>query len=155
MTDILKQKVETLFSQYLAAFKAYNLNESCACYHLPCTLNTPDKVVLVENVEQCRQELNDIFTQLKQEKTSEIIAQKASFMQINENLLLVCIDWDFLDSNKQIFADFSAFYHITIISDNNAGVINQTLKIVNVVSHELANSISLTHSFSVIAKAIN
>ncbi len=148
MTDILKQNIEALFSQYLAAFEAYNLDKVCACYHLPCTLNTPDRIILLTHADQCRQEFNDIFEQLQQANTSKIIAQKASYMQINDNLLLACVDWDFLDGNSQVFADFSAFYHISIVSTDSAEATNQALKIINVVSHELANSISLPHSFS-------
>ena len=151
MKDILKQKIEQLFTQYLAAFQAYDLDKVCAFYHLPCTLNTPDRIVLLTDASQCRQEFSDIFDQLKQASTSKIIAQKASYMQISDSLLLACVDWDFLDGNNEVFADFSAFYHINIVSNHSAEATNQALKIMNVVSHELANSISLPHSFSVIA----
>jgi len=152
MAEIFKHKIENLFSQYLTAFKGYNLDDVCACYHLPCTLNTPDRIVLLENENQCRQEFSDIFEQLKQANTSEISAQKASFMMINENLLLACIDWCFLDSDEEVFADFSAFYHISIVSNISAESTNQELKIMNVISQELSNSISLVHSFSIIGE---
>lgn len=151
MTDILKQKIEQLFGQYLAAFEAYDLDKVCACYHLPCTLSTPDRIVLLNDANQCKQEFGDIFVQLKQANTSKIITKKASYMQISDHLLLACVDWDFLDGNNQVFADFSAFYHISIVSTDSAETTNQALKIMNVVSHELSNSISLPHSFSVIA----
>jgi hypothetical protein len=149
MTKTLKQNIEQLFGQYLTAFEAYDLDKVCACYHLPCTLSTPDRIVLLTDESQCRQEFSDIFVQLKQANTSKIIAQKASYMQISENLLLACVNWDFLDGNSQVFADFSAFYHISIVSNDSAEATNQELKIMNVVSHELSNAISLPHSFSV------
>jgi len=138
----------------LKAFVGYDLNSVCACYQLPCTLNTPDKIVLLTDVEQCKKEFNEIFTQLQQANTSKIVAQKASFMQINAHLLLACIDWEFLDGTNQTFADFSAFYHISIVTSDSSEVAKQELKIMNVVSHELANSISLTHSFSVNANVL-
>ncbi|MCW8866518.1 MAG: hypothetical protein OQK09_00545 [Colwellia sp.] len=155
MTDKLTLKIERLFSRYLAAFEAYDLESVCACYHLPCTLNTPDKIILLTDTEQCRQEFSDIFAQLKQANTRKIMAQKASFMQISENLLLACVNWDFIDDNNQVFADFCAFYHISMISNDSAEETNQELKIMNVVSHELSNAISLPHSFSVKASINN
>jgi hypothetical protein len=47
----------------------------------------------------------------------------------------VCIDWDFIDGQGQVFADFTAFYHVVDIND--------TLKIINVISHELESSLTL------------
>jgi len=147
--NMLKQKLETLFEQYLNAFENYDLENVCACYHLPCTLNTPDKIVLVNDIEQCKQEFNDIFSQLQQANTGKIVARKASYMKLDENLILACVDWDFIDDKEQVFADFSAFYHISIKCADSAEETIQELKIINVVSHELSNSISLPHSFSV------
>jgi NADH:ubiquinone oxidoreductase subunit C len=114
-----------------------------ACYHLPCTLNTPDKIVLLESEQALVTEFTDIFAQLKQAQTKDIIGSNASFMQLTPSsspqLILVCIDWDFIDENNQTFADFSAFYHLIDIDGQ--------LKIINVVSHELENSKALVNPF--------
>lgn len=128
-------KIVSLFKRYIAAFKGYELANVAACYHLPCTLNTPDKIVLLKNANECEQEFSDIFTQLKQAKTSDIIAKKASYSVVTENLLVANIEWAFVDEQGEIFADFCAIYHLVII-DNE-------LKIINVVSHELSNTLSL------------
>jgi hypothetical protein len=138
------QQIETLFDHYLAAFNAYDLDAVVACYHLPCTLHTPDKIVLVKSIDACRQELNDIFTQLKQANTVKIMAGNASYMSINDDLLLACIDWTFIDEQGQIFADFCAYYHLSILNNTE-----KKLAIVNVVSHELTNSLSLANVFSI------
>jgi hypothetical protein len=138
------QQIETLFDHYLAAFNAYDLDAVVACYHLPCTLHTPDKIVLVKSIDDCRQELNDIFTQLKQANTVKIMAGNASYMSINDDLLLACIDWTFIDEQGQIFADFCAYYHLSILNNTE-----KKLAIVNVVSHELTNSLSLANVFSI------
>ncbi|MDP7592673.1 MAG: hypothetical protein QF552_08265 [Litorilituus sp.] len=149
---MLKQKLEVLFGQYLNAFERYDLDKVCDCYHLPCTLNTPDKIVLINDVKQCEQEFSAIFTQLAQANTDKIIARKASYMHLNENLVIACIDWDFVDDKAQVFADFSAFYHISVTYSDSAKITIQELKIINVVSHELSNSISLPHTFLVTAQ---
>ena len=47
----------------------------------------------------------------------------------------MCIDWDFIDGQGQVFADFTAIYHVL----NDEG----TLKIMNVISHELDSSLTL------------
>lgn len=134
---MLIQQIEALFENYIAAFKSYDLNAVGACYHLPCTLHTPDNLVLVGNEIECQQEFSNIFTQLKQARTIDIIAKKASYQQVSNNLWLVSIDWDFLDSEMQVFADFCAVYHLIEVEGQ--------LKIVNVVSHELTNSLTLTY----------
>ena len=136
---MLTNKIEHLFNHYLSAFKAYNIDGVSACYHLPCTLSTPDKIVLLTTEEQCQQEFIDIFTQLKANDTANIVAKKASYQKITENLMLACIDWDFIDDNQNVFADFCAYYHLVEV--------NQTVKIVNVVSHELSNSLTLANQF--------
>ena len=134
-TKVLTAKIISLFNAYLAAFKAHELNDVIACYHLPCTLHTPDKVVLLNNSQESQQEFNDIFSQLKQAKTANIIATNASYSVITDNVLLVSIDWAFIDEQENIFADFCAVYHLILI--------NNEWKIFNVVSHELSNSLSL------------
>ncbi|WP_114325397.1 hypothetical protein [Candidatus Colwellia aromaticivorans] len=138
------QQIENLFDHYLAAFSAYDLDAVVACYHIPCTLHTPDKIVLVNSIDDCRQEFNDIFTQLKQANTAKIVARSASYMSINDDLLLACVDWGFIDEQGQVFADFCAYYHISILNSTK-----QKLAIVNVVSHELVNSLSLANTFSI------
>ena len=133
------KKVISLFINYLSAFKAYDLDKVSACYHLPCTLNTPDKVILLKDTKTLLQEFNDIFIQLKQAKNSNIKADKASYSLLTENLLLACIDWAFFNEQGEIFADFCALYHLAIVENE--------LKIINVVSHDLSNSLTLDVPF--------
>ena len=128
-------KLQNLFKQYQKAFLTYDIDEVISCYHLPCTLNTPDKIILLSNQSDCHNEFNEIFAQLKQAVTSDVVAKKASYVQISKQLYLVCIDWDFIDGQGQVFADFAAVYHVVDIDD--------TLKIINVISHELENSLTL------------
>jgi len=139
--SVQTKKIVSLFNGYLAAFKHYDLEKVVECYHLPCTLHTPDKVVLLKNDKACEQEFNNIFTQLQQAKTSEIIAKKASYSLVAENLLFASIDWEFLDEQGEIFADFCAIYHLVLINDK--------LKIINVVSHDLSNSLALNFPFEI------
>jgi len=131
-------KLQELFKRYQNAFIHYDINEVSNCYHLPCTLNTPDKIVFLSSQSDCHEEFSTIFTQLKEAKTSNVIAKKASFEQVSKQLYLVCIDWDFIDGQGQVFAEFTAIYHVL---DND-----DTLRIINVISHELDSSLTLTES---------
>ncbi len=133
-------KLQQLFKQYQYSFINYELDGVSSCYHLPCTLNTPDKIVLLSSQADCLEEFSTIFIQLKEANTSNIIAKKASFEQISKQLYLVCIDWGFIDGQGQTFADFAAIYHVL----DTDGV----LKIINVVSHELESSLTLTEPLS-------
>ncbi len=135
-----KIKLQQLFKQYQNSFINYELDGVSSCYHLPCTLNTPDKIVLLSSQADCEVEFDTIFTQLKEVNTSNVIAKKASYEQMSEQLYLVCIDWDFIDGQGQVFADFAAIYHVLDTGD--------TLKIVNVVSHNLDSSLTLSESLS-------
>jgi hypothetical protein len=128
-------KLQNLFTQYQKAFLAYDIKGVMDCYHLPCTLNTPDKIVLLSNESDCHSEFSEIFTQLKSVKTSNVLAKKASYEQISEQLYLVCIDWDFVDGQGNVFADFAAVYHVLDVAGR--------LKIINVISHTLESSLTL------------
>jgi hypothetical protein len=138
------QLIQTFFEGYASAFRTYNLEAAAACYSIPCTLHTPDKVVLVNSIDDCRQEINDIFSQLKLANIARVVVKNSSFMAINDNLLLACINWDFIDEREQIFADFCAYYHLSVSNSTE-----HKLAIVNVVSHELSNSLSLTNLFTI------
>lgn len=133
--------IENFFSHYLTAFKRYNLNKVVACYHVPCTLNTPDKVVLLNDKKTCQQEFNDILFQLKNAKTSDIKVGEASYSLVTENLIVACVDWFFIDEQGEIFTDFCAIYHLAMVEGE--------LKIINVISHELSNSIMLAQIFTI------
>ena len=129
-----------LFERYQQAFITYDIAKLSECYHLPCTLNTPEQITLLSNASDCEQEFIAIFSQLKDGNISRVVAKKASYEKIHEHLYLVCIDWDFIDTDEEIFADFAAIYHI-LESDG-------TLKIMNVTSHDLECTLSLSEQFS-------
>lgn len=133
-------KLQQLLKRYQNAFRKYDLDAVSRCYHLPCTLNTPDKVVLLKNKVDCEQEFIGIFEQLKAANMVDIIAKKSTAMQVSQQVYLVCIDWDFVDVNDDVFADFSAIYHV-LDTDGE-------LTIININSHELENSLALPESFS-------
>jgi hypothetical protein len=139
----LKEALENLFTHYLKSFRDYNLQGVCHCYAIPCTLNTPERILLIEDFNACEKEFSAIFEQLKQEKTKDIVVQQSSFMVLSKSLLLVSIDWDFINQSEDVFASFCAFYHIALeMKDKNI-----QLKIVNVASHQSENSLLLKNEF--------
>ena len=133
-------KLAQLFERYQNAFIAYDIDVLSDCYHLPCTLNTPEQITLLKNKADCKKEFESIFSQLKDGNINQIIAKQASYEQVSEQLYLVCIDWDFIDTEDEIFADFAAIYHV-LVNDNS-------LQIVNVTSHDLECSLTLKEKFS-------
>ena len=139
LTTELTTQLQILFKQYITAFKHYDLDDAASRYFLPCTLNTPDNVMLLSNEQQIKQALNKIFEQLKQAKTTEILVKNSSYTQLTAELVLVCIEWCFIDNEQRVFSDFSAFYHLIIVDGQ--------WKIVNVTSHELENSQQLAKPF--------
>lgn len=128
-------QLKKLFQDYIFAFKQYDLAAVQLCYHLPCSLHTPDKIAYLDNSLKFEKEFNEIFTVLKQANTQKIIATKASFNRLENNTVDVCIDWAFIDGKGEVFTDFCAFYHVQEFDSE--------YKIVSVVSHQLTNSITL------------
>jgi hypothetical protein len=133
------QQLVNLFQEYILAFKQYDLVAMLQCYQLPCTLHTPDKIAYLASNESFEQEFKDIFTVLQHANTQKILATKASYSLSVNNAIDVCIDWAFVDDEGEVFADFCAFYHLIEIA--------RQYKIVSVVSHELSNSVALSHDF--------
>lgn len=138
----VEQQLNDLFTRYIEAFSQYDMDAALSCYHLPCTLHTPEKIAYLVNDEKFKQEFIDIFTILKHANISRIVADKASYQHCNKSALDVCIDWLFYDENDELFTDFTAFYHIA--NDEGSESIG---KIVSVVSHEIENSIELAQRF--------
>lgn len=134
--------IEQLFQRYLKAFHQQNMVDIRKCYQLPCTLHTPDQVVLIDNESIFEREFLDIFTVLSHAKITRFVALKASFSVLSESLILACIDWQFIDTKGDVFTDFSAFYHLALN--------NEQWQIFNVVSQELSQSIALNETFDII-----
>jgi len=137
---MIKKKLQQFFKHYQQGFIHFNVNDVASCHHLPCTLNTPDKIVLLVEYADCIQEFNAIFVQLKAAKVINLEAKNTCYEKVSEQLYIVCIEWEFIDEQGDIFSDFTAVYHVLVVEE--------LLKIVNVVSHELSNSLSLSQRFT-------
>ncbi|AOW78453.1 hypothetical protein A3Q34_17340 [Colwellia sp. PAMC 20917] len=132
---MLEQALIKLFKDYITAFEHCDLKAARACYHLPCTLHTPDKIAYLVNSESFNQEFKDIFTVLTHAKTRKIIPTSASYNYADNSSIDICVDWAFFDDKDQVFADFTAFFHVVKVDEQ--------FKIMSVVSHDLSNSIEL------------
>ena len=137
---MLTTDIQTLFNKFQEGFKTFNLAKVADCYHLPCTLNTPDKMTLLITKQELSSEINSIFEQLKNEKFVSVTLHNASYMKLIDELIFVNIDWTFIDSTGQVFSEFSAFYHLITV--------DKKLKIINAVSHQISNSQRLGTPFS-------
>jgi hypothetical protein len=136
----ITNKLERLFKGYQDAFIGYDIDKLSACYHLPCTLNTPEQITLLNSSDDFKNEFETIFSQLKEGNISSVVVKNSTYSQMTEQLYLVCIDWDFIDEQGEIFADFAAIYHVIDV--------NGELKIVNVTSHDLECTLTLPEKFS-------
>lgn len=133
---MLVTQLQNLFTQYHQAFKTQNIIDVLACYHLPCTLMTPDKLVLLSNTKEAEQEFIRIFEGINRVNITSFKAVNANFEPISESIIAVNIHWQFFDEKKEIIADFSALYHIL----KN----EQQFKIFQVISHEVESSLHLS-----------
>ena len=137
----IQNDIEQLFQRYLTAFHQQNMVAIQQCYHLPCTLHTPDKVVLIDSDKVFEQEFLAIFTVLNHAEVSRFEAIKSTFSTLSENLILACVDWQFIGPNDEVFTDFSAFYHLAFSEGH--------WRIFNVASQELSQSVDLDSTFNI------
>jgi hypothetical protein len=136
MNSLVSGELSTLFANYIHAFSMMNMQAVRDCYLLPCTLNTPDKVVLL-NGEQCFQdEFKQIFDLLASENIVAFKVSNATFDEVTENTTVAAVDWQFLDNANNLFTEFTAIYHLTKSNTN--------FKIINVVSQDISQSITLS-----------
>jgi len=133
---LLATQLQNLFIQYHQAFRKQNIADALACYHFPCTLITPDRLVLLSNLKEAEQEFAQIFEGINNVNITSFKALEASYESINENIIAVNVHWQFFDDNQEIIADFSALYHIL----KN----EQQFKIFQVISHEVESSLNLS-----------
>lgn len=120
------------YSQALAFYDAASIRHY---YHLPCTLSTPDNVVLLFNEISFEQEFGKIFAQLKDANITSFKVLNTSYQLVSEQLFLLNIDWQFIQNDGNLFTQFSAIYHIAVIE--------KQFKIVNVISQEINQGLSL------------
>ncbi|MDO6428395.1 hypothetical protein Q4489_15370 [Thalassotalea sp. 1_MG-2023] len=123
--------INALFKRYLAGFIQQDLAVVASCYQTPCTLTTPEEMQYIVDDAQLECTLLEIFSQLSVANVAEIKVPYGSFDNINTELALVCLHWQFIDQSQQTFAEFCAFYHIESTSQGKA-------KIRHVISHDLS-----------------
>ena len=134
---MITEKLQNLFHAYIQAFAEKNLAKVRTCYHLPCTLTTPDKTVLVNEESEFISEFKDIFELLSQEKITGFKASNASFQALGDDLYLANIHWQFLQGQERVFTEFTAHYYVR---ENNTKV-----AIFNVNSVDSNQSLSLAN----------
>jgi hypothetical protein len=137
--NALTSKIEQFFHVFIDGFKTNNINQLQACYHFPCTLNTPEHIDIIINKEQLAVYLDAIFVQLENEQFSQLQISNAHYTLMNNELILASIDWVFVDDAGDVFSHFSAFYHLACK--------NNQLFIINAVSHDIKNSQKLMVPF--------
>ena len=138
--------LQQLFAHYHQAFKAQNIAEVLSCYQLPCTLLTPDRLVVLNNRLAAEDEFSEIFLGINSLGIKSFKALSASYDVITENaedaIIMTNIHWQFFNSKDEILADFCALYHIIKCQ--------QQLKIFQVVSHENEPAIDLPFSLTLL-----
>jgi hypothetical protein len=133
---MITSELVNLFKNYIAGFKSYDLAAVKNCYHLPCSLHTPDKIAYLPTSKDFKEEFLNVFVVLKQGCTKDIRVTKATFSECVNGSVDICIDWQFIDDKNEVFADFCAFYHVIKFENK--------YKIISVISHDLSNSVELS-----------
>lgn len=129
------------FYDYLTAITEQNIAALFACYTLPCTLSSPEKLVLLTNEETFNAEFTDIFKLLTNANVSAIKLLNTCYQAINEHCYLVNINWQFLAEHQQIFSEFCAVYHLSVV--------NQQVKIINVISQDVTQQLLLPNQLTI------
>ncbi|MBB6542253.1 hypothetical protein [Thalassotalea piscium] len=136
----IEEKLAVFFQGYITCFKDYDIDNLKKYYQLPCTLSTPDKLILVQSTEAFMQEFSEIFMQLKNANTNDFNFSQITYTEVNNALTVVGGQWTFINDQQEVFAAFFACYHI--LAENNS------FKIVNVMSHEVENSVTFAEKLT-------
>lgn len=137
---MIEKHLSLFFKHYIKAFASLSISDARDCYQLPCTLSTPEKIILLANEQTFEREFEQIFTMLKAESISGFKASNASFEKINDETFIVAIDWQFLTGANNLFTEFKAIYHLTFQQ--------QQFRIFNVISQDIAQNFTLTQPFT-------
>ena len=95
--------------------------------------------MLLANEQVFANEFGNIFEMISAQQITGFKTSNASFDMMTEGLILVSIDWRFYTQANNLFTEFTAIYHLTIIDGN--------YKIINVMSQDTSQALSLTHRF--------
>ena len=137
---MLTETIQKSLNRLQKGFYHFDLVMVMDCYHLPCTLNTPEKISVINTQAELKSEINRIFEQLRHECFARFELNNTSYMQLTENLSFATINWKFFDKSNQIFSEFSAFYHLSVK--------DKKLKIINATSHQICNEQNLSIPFA-------
>lgn len=132
---MIETQLKAFYQTYIRAFAQLDISLVKQCYQLPATLTTPERVVLLADDAIFEQEFAAIFATLASNNISGFKTSNASYSLISNELVLANIDWQFIDKANNLFAEFSAIYHLTF----SAG----SFKIINVNSVDTRQSLSL------------
>ena len=137
------RQLKQFYQDYIQAFATASIPAVTKCYQLPCVLSTPDKVILLNNVDAFEQEFSAIFSLLAEHKITAFKASNGSYQEVNDTLTIVKLDWRFYDDANNLFSEFSAIYHLSYVQE--------VFRIINVISHDSCQIADLTHALSLSA----
>ena len=138
---MISHTLATLYQRYIQAFAQLDIEAVKQCYLMPCTLSTPDKVVLLDSDDKFNQEFTQIFKLISAENITAFKTSNASYDVITPSVIVAAIDWQFLTNANNVFTEFTAIYHLTKQGDD--------IKIINVISQDVSQSITLRHPLNI------
>lgn len=115
MTD--HQAIINLFLTCLSSFRAVDSLSIKEVYALPCTLSTPTEFKFIRLQRELDEVITEIMEQLTTAQMEQVRICALSYESLVENQYIACAHWQFETENKQVFADFCAFYHIEVNKD--------------------------------------
>ncbi|WP_448246413.1 hypothetical protein [Thalassotalea agariperforans] len=137
VSSVTAQLLE-LFQTLAQSLAQSDLAKARNCYHLPCTLSTPDHVMLLTTEAEFSDAYQAIFTQLKDQQFSAFKMLNSTYQKLTQTVFLVNIDWQFFSDDEQLITEFAAIYHVSVI--------DQQVKIINAVSQDISQSLALSQS---------
>ena len=137
---ITSHNLSVFFQHYVSAFTAQHTETLVNCYQIPCTLSSPDNVVLISTEKQLIETLVDANSQINQANIAGVKLLDSSYQSLSDDLFLVNIGWQLLTQDNQVYTEFCAIYYVAVI--------NNKLKIININSQELSQSLNLANTLT-------
>ncbi|WP_448565456.1 hypothetical protein [Thalassotalea ganghwensis] len=130
------KSLTTFVEYYIDNFKCLDIEALSGCYQFPCTLSTPDELMLLTNEKELLAQFSDIRQQVQQADVNCITCSNISFSKVCENITLLGMTWLLQTASGQVLSHFFACYHLVTI--------NEHYRIFNVVSQEAEKAVVLS-----------
>lgn len=133
--------IALFFTQLTQAFINSDIAKMRDMHASRSSFSSPDTIKLANS----EQDFIDTFTQgadlLMRENISGVSVSNGQWQELTSNLIIASLDWRLFDQSNNLFTEFRAIYHLTIIGS--------AFKICSTQSVEMHTNVEMQNRFTI------